>query len=971
MSSLFRLLIIASCGISSGLGIVEGFSASASVGIRRASTASASARNIMNPPPPPPPPPPPSSSSSLPTNFGRGRGGWGRGGGRGRGRGRYGHGRGQGRGGGRGGRGRGRGGRGRGPVRMPNAALQYDRSQYDRIEEIIGYDDSQAANTGPTEMINIAVEGCCHGELEIIYDRLLDYEQEQGTKIDLLICCGDFQSIRNELDYLSCSIPPKYQKLGTFCKYYGSSSSSSSSSTTSTSTTRMAPIPTIFIGGNHEAMQPLRELYYGGYVAPNIYYLGSAGCIQYRGIRIGGISGIYKAHDYTKGHCETIPYGLVNRNDLKSAYHVRTVDIARMKLLQPQPTHAQNTTTTQRPRNRFDIVVSHDWPCGIEQHGNTAQLIRKKPFFKQEIHNNDLGSPPNREVLDRVQPKYWFAAHLHVKFHASVIHPPQQQHQQQRDIDGTATVSSQKSPAASSSSSSLLIPSQAMTSATTESDTRRNNKAIANADADADADSFIAFNDNTPVATATATAVAATTAAPAPNGEEHTNINTDKPNRTTTEFHGMETDRKCLPSNDEMIYVPDLVEQMTKFLALDKCLPRRQFLSVLKLKVPTKDASNDTKGNTTDAKGTQDEEDSNNKEDDDNNITLIENQNKKSNKVKEYHIEYDPEWLAILRKTHHWNTRQRYQHPISKEANNLTIKDADIDWIIRRLKDVSATDTTNSNTINDDDDDDDDRSFLEIPRDFVPTVPYYNDKAFVNSNNKNQKQKHQPLPVMGNPQTDRFLNMLQLDHIITQPYDPVFTPERISEMLLGQQQQCQEQQQGMFYHNGRGSSTNTNSTSKHNNIARAVVVPLPVSLPLPPPPPPPTNIVAPDSNEIELDDDALDDDDDNNDDNEIDIDIDMDDEDEENAAGDNDDNSDNNISDRDMQTKSNNIPTKTATTAATSCNAIIDDDGNNNNDDNNEIDIDNLSREDDNDNVDDADDGNSEIMTVKKARLGI
>lgn len=34
---------------------------------------------------------------------------------------------------------------------------------------------------------------------------------------------------------------------------------------------------TIFIGGNHEASNHLQELPYGGWVAPNIYYLGKDG----------------------------------------------------------------------------------------------------------------------------------------------------------------------------------------------------------------------------------------------------------------------------------------------------------------------------------------------------------------------------------------------------------------------------------------------------------------------------------------------------------------------------------------------------------------------------------------------------------------------------------------------------------------------------------------------------------------------
>ena len=46
----------------------------------------------------------------------------------------------------------------------------------------------------------------------------------------------------------------------------------------------------------------LRSL--GGWVAPNIYYLGNAGCVQFGGLRIAGLSGIYKESDYGKGGCQ-------------------------------------------------------------------------------------------------------------------------------------------------------------------------------------------------------------------------------------------------------------------------------------------------------------------------------------------------------------------------------------------------------------------------------------------------------------------------------------------------------------------------------------------------------------------------------------------------------------------------------------------------------------------------------------------
>ena len=45
-------------------------------------------------------------------------------------------------------------------------------------------------------------------------------------------------------------------------------------------------------GGNHKTSQPLQELYYGGWLTPNVYELGAAGVVRYRGLHIGGWSGI-------------------------------------------------------------------------------------------------------------------------------------------------------------------------------------------------------------------------------------------------------------------------------------------------------------------------------------------------------------------------------------------------------------------------------------------------------------------------------------------------------------------------------------------------------------------------------------------------------------------------------------------------------------------------------------------------------
>lgn len=237
--------------------------------------------------------------------------------------------------------------------------------------------------------MKIAIEGCMHGDLDNVYATLLHLQEVEKTKIDLLICCGDFQAVRNVKDLDSLSVPPKFRSMNSFWKYYSGE--------------KVAPFPTIFIGGNHEASNYLWELYYGGWAAPHIYFLGFAGVVKFGGIRIGGLSGIYKSRDYRSGHFERPPY---NHSDIKSVYHVREYDVH--KLMQ-----------IEEP---LDIFVSHDWPLGITDHGNWKDLVRDKPYFEKEIQDRTLGSKPAAELLEKLKPPYWFSAHLHCKFAALVQH---------------------------------------------------------------------------------------------------------------------------------------------------------------------------------------------------------------------------------------------------------------------------------------------------------------------------------------------------------------------------------------------------------------------------------------------------------------------------------------------------------------------------------------------------------------------
>eukprot|EP00469_Lotharella_globosa_P002019 CAMPEP_0167792800 /NCGR_PEP_ID=MMETSP0111_2-20121227/12770_1 /TAXON_ID=91324 /ORGANISM="Lotharella globosa, Strain CCCM811" /LENGTH=537 /DNA_ID=CAMNT_0007685775 /DNA_START=73 /DNA_END=1688 /DNA_ORIENTATION=- len=237
----------------------------------------------------------------------------------------------------------------------------------------------------------VAVAGCVHGEIETIYKTIQKLEKTEKMKVDLLVCCGDFQAVRNPEDLACMVTPKKYRLMKTFYKYYSGK--------------RKAPVLTVFVGGNHEASNVHLSLFNGGWVAPNIYYMGHANVVNFAGLRIAGISGIYNQRHYHLGFGETMPF---DDSQLRSVYHIREASV--LRLLQ-----------IARP---VDIMLSHDWPHGIMGFGsnNKDLLDMWTQQLRRTITSNDVGNPALSKILHVMKPRYWFAAHYHVRFPAEVSH---------------------------------------------------------------------------------------------------------------------------------------------------------------------------------------------------------------------------------------------------------------------------------------------------------------------------------------------------------------------------------------------------------------------------------------------------------------------------------------------------------------------------------------------------------------------
>lgn len=187
--------------------------------------------------------------------------------------------------------------------------------------------------------------------------------------------------------------PSRYRALVDFHNYYAGR--------------RVAPVLTIVVGGNHEAMGYMRELcvfpplpeeratlnrtlrrYHGGWLAPNIYYLGAAGCVLVDGwLRIAGSSGIYDARDFRKGpfrvsdladfalifgltagHHEIVPF---KDREVYSSFHVRQYDFFRLwqvrislfSLRCRTPLIGTVPAPQRRPKNRHPHALTlHPFP---------------------------------------------------------------------------------------------------------------------------------------------------------------------------------------------------------------------------------------------------------------------------------------------------------------------------------------------------------------------------------------------------------------------------------------------------------------------------------------------------------------------------------------------------------------------------------------------------------------------------------
>ncbi|KAI1799174.1 lariat debranching enzyme, C-terminal domain-containing protein [Daldinia bambusicola] len=377
-------------------------------------------------------------------------------------------------------------------------------------------------NLHEVDGVRIAYEGCGHGTLDAIYASVTTCCKRRGWNgVDLLIIGGDFQAARNAADLSVMAVPSKYRQLGDFPGYY--------------SGRKKAPYLTIFIAGNHEASSHLWELYYGGWVAPKMYYMGAANVLRFGPLRIAAMSGIWKGYDYRKPHQERLPF---NMDDIRSFYHVREFDVRKLLLL----------------REQVDVGMSHDWPREIEKHGDYHKLWQMKPDFRQESADGTLGNLAATYVMDRLRPAYWFSAHLHCKFTAIKTYGPPKD--EETPSDEPAAKREETAP----------VTSEEATANPDEIDL----------DMDDDEDGHQPAEPTQPTESSTAASSTQDTGTGAAGG-----VSDELRAQLPASFAGpAPSEPKVIPGQP---VPPTITNTTTRFLALDKCLPGRKYIQLCSL----------------------------------------------------------------------------------------------------------------------------------------------------------------------------------------------------------------------------------------------------------------------------------------------------------------------------------------------------------------------------------------------------
>lgn len=230
--------------------------------------------------------------------------------------------------------------------------------------------------------IYFAVVGDVHGDIYTMLGLLQNWTIKHQQSISFVLQVGDFEPHRNLDDLETMDAPTKYKKMGDFADFYTGKA--------------FFPYPLYFIGGNHEPYGFLDYFAEGKEIAPNFNYLGRVNLIKLAGLKIVGVSGIYKPNLFTQIRPSVL--------DIKQQSNKKYIGFTESEI-----TQALNY-------NLADILLMHEWATDIISPEDFTRLQQRYSGAKYDLVGNEYA----RLLIEALQPKLVVFGHMHFRYTCSL-----------------------------------------------------------------------------------------------------------------------------------------------------------------------------------------------------------------------------------------------------------------------------------------------------------------------------------------------------------------------------------------------------------------------------------------------------------------------------------------------------------------------------------------------------------------------
>lgn len=219
-----------------------------------------------------------------------------------------------------------------------------------------------------------AAAGDVHGHLYAMTRMLQAWESRNGHQLAFVLQVGDFEPHRDETDVATMDAPSKYRKVGDFPDFY----------------TRRAvfPWPVWFIGGNHEPYGFLDRSPQGATIAPNCHYLGRVGAVELAGLKVVGVSGIYRQEQFT-----------IKRPDVSQLGHTSNKEYIGF---------TEEEIDRALELKSADILLLHEWPSGIVHPSHAGDFY------------GEVGNEYARMLVEYLAPRLVLCGHLHKRYRTRI-----------------------------------------------------------------------------------------------------------------------------------------------------------------------------------------------------------------------------------------------------------------------------------------------------------------------------------------------------------------------------------------------------------------------------------------------------------------------------------------------------------------------------------------------------------------------